>query len=218
MKRRPALLAATVAAAVPALVFTGAATASADRPETERGTQVFHSTLTELNDSGATGRATLRLRGDELTIRIKARGLLPNSVHAQHIHGEGTNECPPMSAAGSDGVLNVLEGAPFYGPIVSSLTVRGSTAPSAALDVEIMPVADERGRIDYRRTLTLPADVAADLEDYQIVQHGVDLNDSGAYDFGPGVSELTSAFPLEATVPANCGTIEQRGHQHDHQH
>jgi hypothetical protein len=212
MKRHTTLLA--TALAVPALVAAGATAASADRPDAAQGTKVYHSDLDELNDSGATGRAMLRLRGDQLTIRIKARGLLPNSVHAQHIHGEGNSECPPMSAAGSDGVLNVLEGAPFYGPIVSSLTVRGSTAPSAALDVEIMPVADDRGRIDYRRTITLPPEVSNDLDDYQIVQHGVDLNDNGAYDFGPGTSELTSAFPLEATVPANCGTIEHVGHTH----
>jgi hypothetical protein len=158
----------------------------------------------------------LHLRGDQLTIRIKARGLTPNAVHAQHIHGEGSSECPPPSAAGADGVLNVVEGAPFYGPIVTSLTTAGDTSPAAGLNVEIMPVADAKGRIDYRRTLTLPADVSQDLEDYQVVQHGVDLNGSGGYDFGPGPSELNAAFPLEATVPANCGTIDHVGNHHSH--
>ena len=180
------------------------------------GTQVYRSTLMELNDSGATGKVMLRLRGDELTIRIKAEGLLPNAVHAQHIHGEGNRECPPMSAAGADGVLNVLEGAPFYGPIVTSLTVTGDTSPAAGLSVEIMPVADDKGRIDYRRTITLPEDVSNDLEDYQIVQHGVDLNGSGGYDAGPGESEIAPGVPLEVTVPANCGTIDHVGHDHSH--
>ena len=55
---------------------------------------MFHSNLAELNRSGATGSAVLRLCGDPLTIRIKARGLLPTSVHAQDIHGKGNSECP----------------------------------------------------------------------------------------------------------------------------
>ncbi len=180
---------------------------------------MFRTQLMELNDSGATGKVQMQLRGNELTIRIKARGLLPNTPHAQHIHGEGNSECPTMKAdVNRDGVLNTLEGLPFYGPIVTSLTVKGDTSPAAALDLEIMPVADDKGRIDYRRTITLPEDVAENLEDFQIVQHGVDLNGNGMYDFGPGESELNPAFPLEGTVPANCGTISEAGDGSGHKH
>lgn len=211
MNRSQPLIAAAVA--LPLLLGGGAA-AAADGATGHASTQVYRTTLSELNDSGATGFAVMQLRGDELTIKLKARGLLPNAVHAQHIHGEGNSECPPDSAAGSDGVLTTVDGLPFYGPIATSLTVTGSTAPSAGLDIEIMPVADSKGRIDYTRTITLPDDVAANLQDFQVVQHGVDLNDSGAYDFGPGQSLLNPAFPLEATVPANCGTIEHAGHGH----
>jgi hypothetical protein len=174
--------------------------------------------LMELNDSGATGKVTLRLKGDELTIRVKADGLAPNLPHAQHIHGKGNSECPTMAAAGEDGLLSVLEGVPFYGPIVTSLTVTGDTSPAAGLDLAIMPVADDKGRIDYRRTITLPADVSNDLEDYQVVQHGVDVNGNGEYDFaGAGPSDLAGgAVPFEATAPANCGTIDHVGHDHSH--
>jgi hypothetical protein len=170
----------------------------------------------ELNRSGATGTAHLRLRGDELTVHIKARGLVPNLVHAQHIHGIGNSECPPMSAAGSDGLLTTAEGLPFYGPIVQSLTVRGDTSPAAGLTIEIMPVADDKGRIDYRRTITLPQEVASDLDAFQIVQHGIDVNGNGAYDFSAGASELDPSLPQEATAPANCGTIDHVGHGHSH--
>lgn len=209
MNRTKRLITSSLAASV---LLAGGGAAAADASDAP--TQVYRSTLSELNGSGATGFAVMQLRGNELTIRIKARGLLPNSVHAQHIHGEGNSECPPASAAGEDGVLTTVDGLPFYGPIRASLTVTGSTAASAALDVEIMPVADSRGRIDYSRTIALPTDVAADLHDHQIVQHGVDLNGTGGYDFGPGESPLNPAFPLEATVPATCGTIDHVAHQH----
>jgi hypothetical protein len=135
-------------------------------------------------------------------------------VHAQHIHGVGNSECPPPSAAGPDGVLSTADGLPFYGPIVTSLTTRGDTSPSAGLNIEVMPVADATGRVDYRRTITLPNEVASNLSAFQIVQHGVDINHNTQYDFGAGVSELNAAFPQEATAPANCGTIEHQNHQH----
>ena len=215
MKRTHALAAAALA--LPAVVATGtAATAAPTGMTADRGmgTSVYRAHLTELNDSGAHGTAMLRLRGDELTIRVKARGLLPNAVHAQHIHGKGNSECPPAGAGGDDGVLTTLEGLPFYGAIVASLTTSGDTSPAAALDIEIMPVADAKGRIDYSRTFTLPQGVAEDITDFQVVQHGVDLNGSGGYDFGPGASELNPAFPLEATAPANCGTIGPVSHHH----
>ena len=218
MNRRTAL--ALTALAVPAALLpatAATATPGGNDDGNGKGTQVYSSSLMELNDSGATGKVMLRLKGDQLTIRIKADGLLPNAVHAQHLHGEGTSECPPMSAdTDEDGVLTVPEGAVFYGGIVKSLTVRGDTSPAAALAVEIMPVADDKGRIDYRRTITVPEDVSSDLEDYQIVQHGVDLNDSGAYDAEPGQSVIAPGVPLEVTVPANCGTIEHVGHDHQH--
>ena len=206
------------AAALAAALSTGAAasaSAHSDAPgRSENRAQVFRAELTELNDSGARGDAKLRLKGNQLTIRIRATGLAPNLVHAQHIHGVGNSECPPPSAAGPDGVLSTADGLPFYGPIVSSLTTRGDTSPAAGLDIEVMPVADSNGRVDYRRTITVPNQVAANLEAFQIVQHGVDLNDNSQYDFGAGASELDAAFPQEATAPANCGTIEHRHHRH----
>ncbi len=220
LNRRTALGVALLAATSLASVGTASAASAPDRAAaSDRGTQVFRADLEELNDSGATGVAKLRLKGDQLTVHIRARGLAPNLVHAQHIHGVGTSECPPPSAAGADGVLSTADGLPFYGPIVSSLTTSGPTTPAEGLTIELMPVADSRGRVDYRRTITIPEAVASDLSAFQVVQHGVDFNDNGAYDFGKGASELNAAFPQEATAPANCGTIEGRSHSHaSHKH
>jgi hypothetical protein len=218
MRKRNAAIAA---ASCLGLVVAGSATASTakspaapSKPASVR-TQVFRADLESLNDSGATGVAKLRLKGRDLNIRIDARGLAPNLVHAQHIHGVGNSECPPPEAAGADGILSTTDGAPFYGPIVSSLTTSGDTSPAAGLSIEIMPKADSRGEIHYRRTITLAPKVAANLGAFQIVEHGVDFNANHAYDFGAGVSDLNPAFPQEATAPANCGTIEpQGGHHH----
>ncbi len=190
------------------------ATSAKSRDGEDNHTMVYRAELKALNSSGAHGVANLRLRGDRLDIRIDAQGLLPNSVHAQHIHGVGTSECPPPSAAGPDGVLSTTDGLPFYGGIVSSLTTRGDTSPAAGLTIEIMPVADANGEMHYRRSITLPHDVAANLGAFQIVQHGVDLNHNGLYDFGAGPSELDARLPQEATAPADCGTIDPIANHH----
>ena len=69
----------------------------------------------------------------------------------------------------------------------------------------------DKGRIRYERTITVPAEVAENITAFQIVQHGVDFNDNGEYDFdSAGPSDLNGDFPQEATAPANCGTIDDR--------
>ena len=196
-------------AAVAASAVIGASTTAsgASSAASENATRVYHAQLDELNDSGATGHATLQVRGTQLTVKLHAKGLAPGLVHAQHIHGIGNSECPTDAAAGPDGILSTADGLPFYGPIVNSLTTSGDTSPAAALDIEIMPVADEKGKVKYNRTFTVAPEVASNLGAFQIVQHGVDVNHNDAYDFGAGESELNPALPQEATAPANCGTI-----------
>jgi hypothetical protein len=54
--------------------------------------------------------------------------------------------------------------------------------------------------------------VASNLGKFAIVQHGVDLNHNGRYDFrSAGKSELDPSLPQEATIPANCGVIDRVG-------
>lgn len=163
--------------------------------------------LTALNDSGSSGWAKLTLVGDKLTVRIHSEGLVPNSPHAQHIHGVGESRCPIFKDAGPNGFITTSNGLPAYGPIVASLTVKGDTSPNAALDVADMPKADANGRLDYNRTITLPSTVSHDLTKFAIVQHGVDANGSGVYDFDLGPSDLDPTLPQEATAPANCSRI-----------
>ena len=215
--RRLHLGAAAVGAA--AIVGGALATAPVASATTQSGTQaaaqssgatrVYRVQLNELNDSGATGQAVLRVKGTTLSVHLIARGLAPNLVHAQHIHGIGNSECPPNGFdPNGDGVTSTAEGVPFYGPIAASLTTSGDTSPAAGLTIELMPVADAQGRINYKRTFTVDQSIARNLAAFQVVQHGVDLNGNGMYDFSAGSSELNPAFPQEATAPADCGTIE----------
>ncbi|HEY7801817.1 MAG TPA: hypothetical protein VIE40_04020 [Dehalococcoidia bacterium] len=168
--------------------------------------QGFTAQLAMLNDSGATGTATATLVGDQLTIKIHSTGLTPNQPHAQHLHIGGTHTCPTIAAdTNKDGLISTVEGQPSYGPIMVSLTTTGDVTASSGLAVDRFPKADANGVLDYERTFTLPAGVTADdVAQSVVVQHGVDVNKSGAYD-GTAKSELDPSLPLEATLPADCG-------------
>lgn len=190
-----ALFAATALMAVPTA-------AMAQSPST------FQGDLDPLNDSGASGTATVMLNGQEATVEITSSGLLDGSPHAQHIHDleTGMSECPTLDADGNgDGLISTPEGQPSYGPIHVSLTTEGDVSADSALAIERFPTT---GEMDYSRTFTLPEGVSVDSlgDEFAIVQHGVDVNDSGQYD-GDAMSELDPELPLEATLPATCGVI-----------
>lgn len=162
----------------------------------------FEARLAPLNESGARGHADLDLRGRRLEAEIKSRGLEPNLPHLQHVHGmaQAISECPTLAAdTDGDGLVSVGEGAPYYGPVQVSFTTRGDTSAASGGALDRFPVANVNGRIDYSRTFRIPADVAANLRKFAIVQHGVDLNANGVYD---------NAF--EISLPATCGKIVRR--------
>ncbi len=172
--------------------------------------KVYRANLSSLNGSGATGQATLLLRGQRLTIITTSQGLAPRLPHAQHIHGVigGKNACPTRAAdTNGDGLISTAEGVPAYGPIDVSLTTRGDTSPSSGLAVNRFPVAFGSGTVVYKRTFTVSKKVARNLGNLHIVQHGVDLNNSGKYD-GRARSSIDPSLPLEATIPADCGQIK----------
>lgn len=148
--------------------------------------------LDALNDSGVEGKATLILRGDHLRVVIRAKGLTPNKLHPQHIHGLAgdTNAvCPPPRAADDlpglpeeaddpDEFISLEEGAPFYGPVLLSL--------------EPFPVANRAGVVTYSMSFEVDGDLL-DLSDEAIVLHGQFLDDGYA-----------------VTLPVACGEIDDR--------
>lgn len=136
--------------------------------------------LAPLNGSGVSGTAELTLVGDQLTVRVYATGLEPNSLHPQHIHGfmdDNRNAvCPPASAdQNGDGLVDLNEGAPFYGPVLLSLTP--------------FPTAPD-GTISYEQTFTVD-DSITPLQNRVIVLHGMTVD--GEY---------------VATLPVACGQIK----------
>src|SRR5215207_6381073 len=174
----------------------------------------FKAHLNPLNRSGAEGHAMLEKDGSKkVETEIHSHGLAPKLPHAQHIHGfkKALSECPTLAASGRDNLITTAEGLPSYGPIQVSLTTKGDTSPKSALAVDRFPVANAKGTVEYERTFTVPDNVAKNLGKKVIVQHGVDLNDNGRYDFkAAGKSELDPSLPQEATIPATCGVINPK--------
>ncbi|EYR64380.1 hypothetical protein N866_11810 [Actinotalea ferrariae CF5-4] len=164
-----------------------------------------------LNGVEGSGTAMVSVEGTMLTVTMAASGLLPDAPHAAHIHfgAEARNECPTAADdASGDGTLTTPEGAPAYGGIVVSLTKSGDTSPDSGLAVDRFDTAPG-GEISYERgSIEVAPEIADAIASGKaaVVIHGVDHNDSGAYD-GDVMSELDPALPTEATDPALCGVL-----------
>jgi len=174
----------------------------------------FDGSLSSINDSGASGTAQVTVDGKEITVKISGTGFTPDAPHAQHLHGatDGTNfVCPtPADVAeldeNGDGLLSTPEAATLYGGVLIALTTEGDTSGDSALAVDRFPVADSDGNLEYNRTFTVTQEVADNMENLHIVDHGVDVDGSGTYD-GDAKSPLDDSLPLEATLPAACGAL-----------
>lgn len=178
-----------------------------------------------LNDSGLSGGALLavddngtpeNLSDDTLTVVIAATGLEPNQVHIQHIHGvDGTEAVtpPPSSDTDGDTFIELAEGLPFYGPILLNLT----SPQGSGLDG--FPTAQD-GSIFFAASYHLhpnPTDTDhsgyasgdvinnfADLDEYEIVLHGMTVGVLGAGT--PGEVDGSAGYKL--VLPIASGVIE----------
>lgn len=168
-------------------------------------------------ESRASGTTRVKaLPNGKLQVIVEAWGLSPNLPHAMHLHGvpgaAADLGCPGPAQAGDDGVVTVLDGVPFYGGILTSLTSTGDVSPASALALDRFALADANGYLYFERTFT---DMAghADAGTVQVIVHGIDFDRNGAYAFNPEdpfasrSSSLGAAIPLEATVPVLCGGI-----------
>ena len=122
--------------------------------------------LVPLNDPDVSGRVDFSFNDalTELTVTVAASGFVPETAHAQHVHGFPADESknavlPPQSAYGNDGVLQVSEGAPFYGEIILPL------AP--------FPMSDAAGNVAFSHTYT-DAEVAL-LTNFEAINTVADL-------------------------------------------
>lgn len=181
-----------------------------------------HARLQPLNGSGAGGTVRLTATDDgRLIVVIHAHGLVPGQPHAQHIHGSleggGHFMCPSLKDdKNGDGILTNEEAMGEYGTLFFSLTTRGDSSAKSALAVNRMPVADSKGRLNYRRTFSakrVPDALLTHLSSLHVVQHGIDVNHNGRYDMAAlGVSTFAKnlgvpGVPEEATDPATCGVV-----------
>ncbi|MCF3173351.1 hypothetical protein IPZ61_08485 [Streptomyces sioyaensis] len=191
-----------------------ALTAGAASQAVAEGNGAYQINLSQLNNSGSKGTAMLSLKGHELTVKIESEGHVPGQPSAQHLHGSTDGHdfhCPDPSAdTNGDGVINNTEATVDYGNINISLTTKGPTdAMGSGLAVDRMPVADAQGKLSYERTIPVSQAVVDHIKDLHIVQHGIDRNNNGKYDFeGAGKSELDPKLPQEATAPTNCGEVQ----------
>lgn len=201
--------------AMVAIAITAAFAASQSSDASARHTSfaVLRADLDPLNGSGASGQAIVLIRGDHARVIIFARGVSPNLPHAQHIHIGGQNVCPPPSAAATNpptDLIDVAEGAPFYGGIRVSLTTEGDVSPGSGLAVDRFPVGNRFGFYIYHRSFTLPEGTTAeDVKDGHIVVHGISklFDDPNQYDGAPR-SSIAPSLPLEVTIPALCGELD----------
>lgn len=167
----------------------------------------------------ARGKATFSVRNGMVTAMVSADGLESGMIHPQHVHAAAA--CPPAAAdVNKDGYVDVIEGVPFYGPILIPLdSDLGSQATGS------FPTATGvRGTLEYAASTPLatlladlnavdpnPADAVIKLngaplalETRHVVLHGVDA----ATPLPSTVASLPG-LPAYLTLPVACGEIRK---------
>lgn len=153
----------------------------------------------------AHGKAYFRIEGGTLTATVEMNGVEPMMIHPQHIHA--ADRCPPASAdTNGDGFIDVIEGVPFYGPIlvpldgdISNTVSEPATFPNPGSDTEYF--YSEQTSLD---ALTTAIGGPLNLAERHVVVHGVDPDTP----LPPSVKSL-GGLPAYLTLPVACGEIRQ---------
>ena len=161
-----------------------------------QGNATYRATLNELNDSGASGQATITQSGRTLSVHITASGLEAGGVHLSHIHGLSDGKravesnCPTMADdTDGDGFVELAEGVPAYGPII----------------VDFMNIdPNQDGNVDFMTTIQLSgSEEVTPLNKRHIVVHGMTVGAVGAGT--PG--EVNGEAGYKTVLPVLCGEI-----------
>lgn len=182
---------------------------------------VYVADLTALNGSGVDATAFLAVEGTTLTVATVARGLTPDQLHIQHIHGRFDEDGNPIDSAAPtifndtdrDGYVEVLEGLSAYGDVLLSLenladgTHNDPVANSAGemLTINSYDLTDDS---NFFSTVTGTEYTAADLMPLplrEIVIHGAEVPE-GVGAGTEGAIDGTGGF--KATLPVAAGSIE----------
>lgn len=159
------------------------------------------------------GKAYFQVVGGMLRAIVEVSGAepddgepFPEGLHAQHIHA--SDQCPSMSAdVNGDRILDVIEGVPFYGPILVPLDGDISNTTS---EIPTFPIAmGIRGTYRYEESTSLATleqalGEALDLPRRHVVVHGVDLDTP----LPPSVQSI-DGLPPQITLPIACGEIRE---------
>src|SRR2546426_2917160 len=86
---------------------------------TQALTSHYTASLSALNSSGVSGTVAFQVTGNVLVVKMKVTGLVPNQKHFQHIHGNGTANCPTVTDA--KGGVTLSEAQTNIGPLVFDL-------------------------------------------------------------------------------------------------
>jgi hypothetical protein len=160
----------------------------------------------------ATGKAYFRVVNGMLTAVVDmagtepADGSFPEGIHPQHIHA--ADRCPTAAAdVNGDGIVDVIEGLPFYGPILVPLDGDISNTTS---EIPTFPFGmGDRGTYHYEASTVLheleaSIGAALNLPTRHVVVHGVDL----ATPLPASVQSLPG-LPAQVTLPIACGEIRE---------
>jgi hypothetical protein len=178
--------------------------ADADLAHSPDGAELYVAELTPLNNSGVSGTAAFVIHNGEFTARVFARGMVPNRLHPQHIHGlQGGQiatcaELPPPRVP-LDGQLDA--------------TVQGMT----------FPTANDEGVVNYLQKTSF-AELQSALGDFElrpleakvVVLHGgFVMGEDGQQRYEPGMPvacaqiRMTSREELRQRQNQQNRTFEQ---------
>lgn len=98
-----------------------------------------------------TGRALVKVNGDDMTFEVKVNNSPAQIAHAQYIHV--ADSCPTLSSdVNKDGVIDAVEGRRNYGPAIIPLDFHLKT--QIEKDIRF-PSADFSGDYFYRQSVSM---------------------------------------------------------------
>lgn len=201
------------------LVLSAVSLASAQQKySTKSGTDAYIAEIKAINpqltDKTVSGEAIFIISENTLDITLVVKGVSPDMMHLQHIHGfmDGrAGKFPPASAdTNGDGIIDLMETHDYTGKTLIPFN-------GAPVDLQIKsdtyPVASKDGLLTYHISVPLDKLNSAIKKEYNIDKlalenrvifiHGVPEGDKL-----PDSVQSLPGVPAHVTVPIACGVIK----------